>query len=42
MHELTFVQVEEVNGGGVPFIMAVVAIDAGLLATMWGVYVSKY
>ena len=41
MQELTFEQVEEVSGGIVPFILAVVAIDAGLQATMWAVHVSR-
>lgn len=40
--ELTMEEVNQVNGGIVPFILAVVAIDAGLQAAMWGTYVSKY
>ena len=40
MRELTLNEVHEVSGGVVPFILAVVAIDAALQATMWAVYVS--
>ncbi|WP_333608687.1 class IIb bacteriocin, lactobin A/cerein 7B family [Arsukibacterium sp.] len=36
MQELTFEQVEEVNGGVVWFIAAVVVIDAALIGAMVG------
>lgn len=34
MKELNFEEVQNVNGGIVPFIVAVVAIDLGLIASM--------
>lgn len=34
MQELKFEQVEDVNGGVIPFIVAVVFYDAALIATM--------
>lgn len=36
MQELTFEQVEEVSGGILPFIAAVVLIDAALIGVMVG------
>ena len=42
MKELTMHEMEQVNGGMIPVIIAIVAIDAGCLCTMWAMYVSKY
>ena len=42
MKELTMHEMEQVNGGMIPFIVAIVAIDAGCQTAMWALYVSKY
>jgi lactobin A/cerein 7B family class IIb bacteriocin len=42
MRELNVNEIEQVNGGIIPFLLAIIAIDAGLQATMWSSYVSRY